>query len=268
MKMKTKFLLLIILCFSIFSNTYALQTTQNEYFYCPQRIDYQNKQWQITTCDKTGHCQADHRGIFDQYFNAPSINLTNNHTYLLDSVSSTFHSSAANNSCNYSETPNRTNVVILEIKPEANLEASINGSTNWRFPDVTCNENLSNNDWHLHPHLNCPLKNRLGFVAHNLNITNGIVLQSNEITLTTDNIPMTQYKAVTDEAALYACGNVEQCTIDIQSSKGLKYGSVVIDLVTMKILKIIQLLPMKVQIKKTEPFNSIEVSYTVSSLKP
>ena len=242
------------------ASNYALNELQDEAFYCPLRIDYINNQWQISECDKTGHCYAEYHGILAKYFNQPNIKLTNNHTYLLDSASSTFHSSSTNSSCNYSETPFRKNVIILKIKPEANLEANIDGSTSWILPNVICNEDTSQDDWYLKPHLGCPLKNRLGFVIHNINVTSGVILQSNEINIT-QNIPSTQYTAVTDEDALYGCGNSQQCSIDIQSTKGLKYGSIEINLETMKVLNIIELLPSKVQIKKIEPFNSIEVSY-------
>ena len=70
-----------------------------------------------------------------------------------------------------------------------------------------------------------------------------------------------QYASITDEDALIACGNISQCDLNILSGKLLKYGSIKIDMNTMKILEIKNIFPTKIQIQKIDSFNSISIGY-------
>lgn len=182
--------------------------------------------------------------------------------YSLISVHSSFHSSYTRGYCEYKfggfPDPN----LHLEIKPEANIEAHNNSSNRSKWAILSGGEAICTDS----STKSCPLKNRLGFVIHNLNVANGIRAISNGINLlnnaTGNNlIDISGYAAITDEDALVACGNVPTCNIDIISGKSLKYGSMVIDMDTMEIIEIKNDLPAKIQIQKIDPFNSIEIGY-------
>jgi len=186
--------------------------------------------------------------------------------YIFRLARSSFHSFYTEGYCEYGDQSNP--VLRLDIKPSANIETSIEPAdiVNWVISgrgEAVCYSSSTKA---------CPLKNRLGFVIYNVNLSNGITAISNGINLVNINnyrgndlIGISQYVAITDEDALLACGNVSECSIEINSGKSLRYGSITIDMSTMKILKIDNVFPSKIQIRKVEPFNSIEIMYQDSA---
>lgn len=253
-----KFLLILSLCFA--SNIFAVTNTQiTQQIYCPQSINCMS--------GNPGSCNLSQNN--SKYFKLSKISNGSSYissgTYSFQSVSSSFHSFYTDGFCEYSiKSGVNTYNLRLEIKPEANIEAYDNFG--WlpvggglHSGEVTCKNTSSTS---------CPLKNRLGFVVHNLNVSNGIKAISNGINLINNSnygnlVTVSKYIAITDEDALIACGNVDTCSIDITSWKSLKYGSIIIDMNTMSILEINNILPDKIKIRKIEPFNSIEISYHI-----
>ena len=240
---KISWLMFVVLCSPVVA-AYAGDRMVGDLqpIYCPAQIN----------CTKTG-CDFDAKAA--KYFSLPS-----NATKCVDAnkfkyAVAPFHSTSTAGSCWYEGQHIGTcGGIMLTIKPEANLEAYYQPNLSaWDFSGqgAKCTAETASS---------CPLKERLGFVIHNMNITGGLFASSNTIKIT-NLIPSGGYVAVTDEDVLLGCGNVPQCTIDIISDKSFKYGSLTIDVSAMKILKINLLGPSKVQINKIEPFNSVEISY-------
>lgn len=213
--------------------------------YCPQEI----------TGDQNGfHFSGDTR-----YFGKIETNLStwmdNKGSHSFKSVSTSFHSSSTYGICIYEARCDYTKPncwIRLEIKPEANLEAYYTKSSAWNFSgqSATCNASSTSS---------CPLTERLGFVIHNINMADGVLASINNSDISS--IIISPRYAGVYEDALTGCGSVKQCTVDLLSAKHIKYGSIKIDMDTMKILQVNSLYPDKIQINKLDSYNTIEIYY-------
>src|SRR3990167_6571613 len=204
------------------SSIFAYGSGAIEPIYCPQEI----------TCDFRANPNCKIKFISDsKYFsNLLQGNPWPQDVETLQFVSSTasFHSRSTVGSCNYKSKKYINYKFELSIKPESNVEAYYLSQNPfaWVFKGATATcESSKSTD--------CPLKEKLGFGIHNLNVTGGVIVKAdNGIAISATN--SNEYASINDEDALFGCGNVTQCTMDIMSSRSLKYGSIKIDMDTMK----------------------------------
>ena len=239
---------IVVISAFLSSSIFAYGNEPVKAIYCPKEIacTYSSTTNSYTSCES--------KFISDpKYFGKLNVS-RGTATFQFVSAIASFHSSSTIGTCQYQYGGVGAFHAEVPIKPESNVEAyylSQNPSA-WIFQggQATCESSKSTD---------CPLKERPGFVVHNVNVTGGIHVKADNGGIS---INTAAYAGMNDEDALYACGNVTQCTMDIMSGRSLKYGSIKIDMDTMKILEITNDYPTKVQINKIEPFNSIEVKYT------
>lgn len=249
-----KFLLqqnIIFICGSLLlsSNAFSYGGEEIEPIYCPQEI--------ICGDTKGENCQVIYNKPSDaKYFGISSSPYVNG-TYKFQLATATFHSYFPTGYCQY-KTNNKGYTVNLFIKPESNIEAYYNppNPSAWIFNrvDAKCNDESDASPY------SCPFKERLGFVIHNINLSGGVFAAINGVKIS-DLISSPNYVGIIYDDVLIGCGGEQECSIDILSGKGANYGSLKVDMDTMKILEVNPLYPTKIQINKIEPFNSIEISY-------
>lgn len=209
--------------------------------YCPSQIN----------CSRT---QCDLSPENAQYFSLPPDATKCVDANKFKSAEAGFHSSYSGGYCWYEGAHvGSCSGIKLSIKPQTNLEAYYQKSSAWVFADksVTCTASSPSS---------CPLKERLGFVIHNFNISGGVFASINGQDIS-QSIAPGSYTSIIYDDTLVGCSSERQCTINILSGKHIKYGSIKVDMDSMKILNVNSDYPTKIQINKLDSFNTIELSY-------
>lgn len=160
--------------------------------------------------------------------------------------------------CTYTDKAVASPVTLKTNYPDYRLEkySSKSGAkwvSNWCTPT-----NGSVND--------CPLKRRTDVLIHNVNIGNGLYASAANI-YQSQLVINNSYLSLIHDAVL-GCGDNTKCTIDLLSSQQARYGTVTIDMKTMKILRVDSLYPNYIKISKVSNalYDLVEVRY-VTDLK-
>lgn len=232
----------LLLGFSALAN--VSETPEEKPAYCPAEIK----------CTGTTLSSCTYPTDHPEYFtglNLWNVGYPTPATYPYVATLSSFHSNLAINTCQYML---GKAVFLLQIKPPLNLEASFKEGNNWIISadgTATCGS----------PVATCPLKEKSGFVIHNSNVSGGVFASISDIQIS-KLIPVSTYTSVIYDDALVGCSSEKQCTIDLVSPKGAKYGSVIVDMDNkLKVLQVVQQHPSEVQLHQIDSFNAVEISY-------
>jgi len=212
-----------------------------EAIYCPA----------IVKRDQNGSCTF--ASAYGKYFGEPQCRATSYAIFEFKSVKFNSYDSSA--ICNYSNRATQATATV-SIKAEANLEPYFERSSQmWQIqsPTYECsNANVSL----------CPFKQRVGFMVHNSNVTNGIYVSVKEKDISRLILTQNPYVGIS-RADVSDCGGQKTCVIEIMSSKHAKYGSITIDVDTMKVLEVVSLYPSYIKMDKltSDSFDTVNIAY-------
>ena len=148
--------------------------------------------------------------------------------------------------------------VILTLNPLYNLTADMKASgSKWQLTkerniDAAC---LSTNPYE------CQLTERNGFVIHNSTVNQGVRTAVNGVIFNSD-IPVTGYSSRNYDQLLPYCKE-KFCTVDILTLNSLKIGSIIFDMDSMQIDKVIPGQSNIANIRKVDSFNAVEITSTI-----
>lgn len=229
---------------------------EKKQIYCPEQIQ----------CHRSpGGTQCDLNPEVKNYFN---ISMDTPNEGCIDTATFTgahgaFHSNTPGISCDYRPAhPGSCRYISLISKPEANLEAYYDKNSLWVFSAINSTCLISKPS-------NCPITESFGFIIHNINVTRGLYVSINGINIIKPPINAVTYVNITFDDVFSICSSEKNCTIDITNSIHGKYGYIVIDMDSMKILQATSFYHEKIQINKSDSsYNSVDVFYPSYSSQP
>lgn len=218
--------------------------------YCPEKI----------TCTKDGDFSScKYNSDTPQYWNSVrgSIALTD-YPYIFSNVRSSYHITDFQTLCIYKQ-KETSEKITLDAKFESNLEPYYDKTTKWDegFGTVSCQSDTPSS---------CPLKEASGIGISFNNLGKIDVFKT--FSFSAHNVKFGGSGGQTYEFIQYdnavSCWSDKECKIDIEMNNNdigsILIGSIVVDMDNkMKILKVLPISSSGMDIKKIEPFNTIEI---------